>query len=217
MHFSHLQHLQEKAQNDMSTTRDSGLNKDGKPKKARKGSGPSVKYAGPGFARGKLSLQADRTWLVDGTCINGNATRNFTTKLPAGVRYYGGGVITSPADAALYLADSVTVDPNFIFPWDPTSDDPMRAGGGIVSGIIIEGAQRIDGGPGIPIMAPFLATEWVNGAPFRIMVEVPAALGVTFYPGDSAFALVIVDAVSGQTIMRAVAKSEGSCLDLPVT
>ncbi len=201
----------------MSTTRDSGLNKDGKPKKASKGSKPSVKFAGPGFARGKLSLQADRTWLVNGSCINGNPTRNFTTKLPNGIKYYGGGVITSPADTALYLPDSITVDPNFIFPWDPTSDNPLRLGGGIVSGIIIEGAQRIDGGPDVPIMAPFLVTEWVNGAPFRITVEVPSALGVTFYPGESAFALVIVDAVSGKPIMRAVAKSEGSCHDLPVT
>ncbi len=171
----------------------------------------------PGFSKGKLSLPpTSRKWQVDGQCINGDPRRNYTAQLTAPITYYGGGEVPNPSNASLYMPDGVTIDPNFIFPWDPTATDPLRLGGGIVLGGVQEGAQRQDPRPGDPILGPFIASDWVNGTPTRINVEIPTALGVTFYPGDRAFALAILDRATGRWVARAVAKSEGNCLDVPV-
>lgn len=191
--------------------------KDGKPLKAAASSAKgSTKSLTPGFAKGSFSLQADRNWQVKVMCVNGNTEKNFVTTLPNTVTYYGGGSISNPSETTLYLADGVTIDTNFIFPWDPTDADPLRLGGGNALGNILEGSQRQDASPKDPIYAPFLVSEWVNGAPYHMTVEIPAAFGITFFPGDRAFALVIVDPVTRKPVVKAVAKSEGSCLDLPV-
>lgn len=192
-------------------------NKDGKVKDAQdtkalkdnKGGGAII----PGFARGKFSSVAgDGNWTVNVTCVNGDPARSFVTKLPLGVTFYGGGEIANPADTTLYLPDGANIDPNMIFPWDPTDTNPLRLGGGVINGTILEGAQRANAGPKDPILAPFISTKWANGAAYRLDVYIGESFGLTCYPGESAFGLVMMDA-AGQAVLKSVAKSEGSCLD----
>lgn len=169
----------------------------------------------PGFAKATLSKLADGNWQALLTCINGNPRRNTSLTLPSTIKYYGGAAIEARSEAALYLADGVKVDVNYIFPWNNGDSDPLRAGGGVVTGGILEGSQRRDPKPTDPILAPFLTTDWVNGTPYLLTTEVPSSFGVTFYPGERAFGLYIIDAVAGVKVLKAVAKSEGTCLDLP--
>lgn len=167
----------------------------------------------PGFGKGRLTQLPDGNWQADITCINGATARSLTVKLPAGLSYYGGGGrVASPADTMLYLPDGATVDTNFIFPWDPTNPDALRLGGGVGTGIVLEGAQRRNAGPKDAIQAPMLTTDWINGATARVSVYIDPGLGVTFFPNDRAFALILVDAVSGAKTVKAVAKAEGDCL-----
>ncbi len=169
----------------------------------------------PGFAKATLSKLADGTWQALLTCINGDPRRNTSTTLPSAIKFYGGGAIEDRSEVALYLPDGANVDVNYIFPWNNGDSDPLRAGGGVVTGGILEGSQRRDPKPTDPILAPFLTSDWVNGTPYTLTVEVPASFGVTFYPGEHAFGLYIIDAVAGVKVLKAVAKSEGTCLDLP--
>ena len=169
----------------------------------------------PGFAKATLSKLADGKWQAVLTCINGNPRRNTSVTLPSTIKYYGGAAIEARSEATLYLPDGVNVDVNYIFPWNNGDSDPLRAGGGILTGSVGEGSQRRDPKPTDPILAPFLTSDWVNGTPYMLTTEVPASLGVTFYPNERAFGLYIIDAVAGVKVLKAVAKSEGTCLDLP--
>jgi hypothetical protein len=200
----------------MSTTPEKTLSKDGKEKKA---TAPMVsarpEAPGRGFGKARLIMQADGTWKAEIGCVNGDPRRSIIATLPVGITYLGGGRIPNPSDAAVYLPDGLNVDPTYIFPWTSDDPDPLRLGGGVVNGEIIEGAQRMNPKPKDPIQAPFLVSESVNGSPFQTRVYIPSELGVTFYPNEEAFALLIVDSAAATTTVIAVAKKEGTCLDLP--
>ena len=195
----------------MSNFQDPKLSKDGKTS-AKPGNLKASSLVIPGFGKGAMVAQKEGNWTTAVSCINGDNKRKLEAKLSKGITYFGGSKIASPSDSTLYLPDGNTIDANFIFPWDPTDADPLRLGGGIVTGIIIEGAQRKSAGPKDPMQAPFLNTTWANGAPYSISIFVEPAFGITFYPGDSAFALVLLDPVTRQYVIKAVAKADGDCL-----
>lgn len=203
----------------MSNEKD--LTKDGKSKKTASApalaSSAKVTSGSPGFGKAVLTQNADGTWKAAVSCVNGDPRKSVTCSLPAGITYYGGGRIANPSDATLYLPDGANVDAEHIFPWVPNDPDPMRLGGGIIKGEVQEGAQRMNPKPRDPLQAPFILSEWVDGAAYKMTAYVPADLGVVFLAGDQAFAMGIVtvqDGVSVTTI-TAVAKKEGTCLDMP--
>jgi hypothetical protein len=188
------------------------LTKDGKVRpNALKSEAPLGRQ--PGFAMAKAALKPNGTWSCTVKCVNGNPEKNPTCSMVRGTKYYGGREeIANPSDIAVYLPDSVTIDANYIFPWGYTLPDPLRLGGGIVKGILAEGAQRETAAGPIVLMAPLIKTTWVNGTPWVVNFFIHDTFGMTLYDGDVVFGLAIMDPVSGELQMRAMAKSEGDCI-----
>jgi hypothetical protein len=188
------------------------LTKDGKGKKSTLKSGLSAGES-PGFAMAKAALKPNGTWSCTVKCVNGNPGKNPTCSMSRGVKYFGGREeIPNPADIAVYLPDGVNIDSNYVFPWGYTLPDPLRLGGGVVKGTLNEGAQRETAAGPIVLMAPLIKTTWVNGTPWVVNFFIHDTFGMTLYDGDVVFGLAIMDPVSGELQMRAMAKSEGDCI-----
>lgn len=197
-------------------TRES-VNKDGKEKeekeKAKTTKAPSPKGAGFGMAR--VTQQRDGTFLAEVKCVNGDPRRNLSTLLPAGITYHNSTEkVPNAAEISVCLSDGQTIDVAFIFPWTPSSPDPLRLGGGVVIADVLEGAQRMVSEKKEPIQAPFVKTRWVNGTPHGISFFLDNALGFTFYEGDVVFGLAMVDPVTAKPVMKIMALREGTCLDI---
>jgi hypothetical protein len=217
VHFYLHSHLRKKSEIYMKTPKsekNEEKTKDGKVKaavsRARPGGGTST----PGFGMGRASMKPNGSWQVDVKCVNGDPTKNPVCGMPRGTKYCGGREeIPSPSDVSVYLPDSQNIDANYVFPWSPTQADPLRLGGGVVKGILTEGSQRANMAAGDPLMTPLITTQWVNGTPWQVSFFIANTFGLTLYDGDCVFGLAIVDPVSGQLKMQAMAKREGACLD----
>jgi hypothetical protein len=193
------------------------LDKDGKAKKkvdqtaSAKGGATPVPMI-PGFGMAALTLRADGTSIARIPCINGDPNRNTTNDLPEGILYFNSREsVPVPSEISIYLPDGANIDINAIFPWAPGQADPLRLGGGIIKGILTEGAQRTTGGARSPLQAPIVVTDWVNGTAWRVTFFLSNTFGLTLYEGDAVFGLAIVDPVTHTLVMRTMAKAEGTC------
>lgn len=167
----------------------------------------------PGFGMANATINRDGTYRADVKCVNGDPNKNPSTVLPKGAVYFNTTTPIPPTAAlSVYLPDQAKIDPNYLFFWENNAADPMRLGGGITKGTLQEGAQR-EIGSNAALQAPIFTSDWVNGTPWRITMFLRETFGLTLFAGDVVFGVVTMDPATGLPVMRAMAKSEGSCLD----
>lgn len=166
----------------------------------------------PGFSMARLDRKADGSYSAEVKCINGDPRRQATLTLKGELMYYNSReAIPTPSDVAVYLPDGANIDVNFIFPWAPNQDNPLRHGGGVIKGTLNEGSQRANGNNS-PLQAPIVLTEWINGTTWRISEFLAAPAGVKYFEGDTIFGLAVMDAATGRMTIAPFAVKEGDCL-----
>jgi hypothetical protein len=165
------------------------------------------------FAKATVAEAGDGSLSADVSCLNGISAPSGTTyDIGDGVVYFDGESI-SVTDVILFRIDgNGNMDTSHIFPYDPANGDPLRLGGGIGKGNIIEedesGATEGTVDPGVDV-------TWINGLNASGTISAVSDEGASeLNPGTEVYFLMTYDE-SGEPEVLSVRVSEGTCGDVP--
>lgn len=163
------------------------------------------------FAKATVTESPEGVKTASVSCLNG-ATASSSYTLSSSDTYYDGEDI-SIGDVILFPVQTSnnTLNASFIFPFDPTTGDPSRIGGGIGKGNIIEeeesSSSSVPADPGVEV-------TWINGlnAAGNISIVADGALG-NMPTGTTVYFLTTFNENDEAEILAGTA-SEGTCGDV---
>lgn len=147
------------------------------------------------------------------SCVNGATASSGTSyTLSSSDTYYDGEDI-SVGDVILFpvLTSNNTLDASFIFPFDPSTGDPSRIGGGIGKGNIIE--EDESSSSTVPV-DPGVEVTWINGLNASGNISNVADGAVAgLDTGTTVYFLMTFDENEEAEVLAATT-SEGTCGDV---
>ncbi|MEM0998977.1 MAG: hypothetical protein AAGN35_18100 [Bacteroidota bacterium] len=157
------------------------------------------------FAKATVTENVEGGLNAEVSCLNGLVAPPGSTYSLSDNPVYHDGESISAGDVILFrVSGGGVLDNNNIYPYNPATGSPLRLGGGIGKGNIIEEDA-----------SPTVRVAWVNGLNASGTIDASQAEGADQLPVDTAVYFLCQLNESSVFEVTSVAVSEGTCGDVP--